>query len=100
MVDIATPVLSPVRIQTPGKDQLIKWAPVSSPVDLPFTGTSYGDVRDALKTAFGNFPIRLSSDVHLGVIAGMKAAAGRDVATYDVLYRALTKFTELELTDH
>lgn len=78
-------------------DPGIQWAPISGPVRLQFSGTSQGETSQALETAFGPFPIRLSAD-HSPVLKGMMAAAGAGKQPYQQLLTALTQFGNLELT--
>ena len=78
-------------------EQGIQWSPISSPVRLQFSGTSYLDVRSALIEAFGQFPVRLTND-HIPVLNGMCAAAGAGKQPYQQLLTALKQFGNLELT--
>lgn len=87
-----------VPIATPGKYQMICWAPVSEPTELTFSGTSYIDARRALSDAFGPFPIRLRPD-HMTAITAMAAVAGPQVKIYGLIKQALEKHGNLELTD-
>jgi hypothetical protein len=79
-------------------DPGIQWAPISGPVRLQFSGTSCEDTLKALQTAFGSFPVRLSTGEHLFILRGMAAAAGGGSQPYQQLITALTQFGQLELT--
>ena len=79
-------------------DPGILWSPIASPMRLQFSGTSCEDVATALKTGFGEFPIRLSTGEHMFILKGMAAAAGPGKQPYNQLISALTQFGTLELT--
>ena len=83
-----------VAVGDPG----IQWAPISGPVRLQFSGTSYADTLKALQEAFGAMPIRLATGEHLFILRGMAAAAGGGKQPYHQLITALTQFGTLELT--
>jgi hypothetical protein len=82
-------------IATPSAN--ITWSPIAEGVNLSFAGSSFEEVRDALTTAFGPFPIRLSSGNHMLVLQGMVAAAGERKEPYRALLTALSRFGGLEL---
>ena len=78
-------------------NQQITWSPIADPTILPFTGTSYDKVKNALSEVFGPYPIRLAGGNHVLVLQGMMAAAGEGREPFRVLLTALTKFGALEV---
>lgn len=80
------------------KEGGIYWAPVANAVHLSFEGTDQVTVSKALIKAFGYFPIRLSADKHL-ILMAMAGAAGVGEKPYLDLAEALGRFGELELTE-
>ncbi len=87
-----------IAVATPLAMQ-IEWAPMASGQRLPFNGTSYLAVREALTKTFGAFPIRLSRADHLATMRGMAAVAAEGAEPYAQLAAALDKFGELEIRD-
>jgi hypothetical protein len=86
-------------MNTTKKFDQLTFAPVSGAVRLPFTGTTFQTVRDALIKTFGPFPIRLSWQIHLPVLWAMIHASGDGSEPYQVLYGALDKFLEIEINE-
>jgi hypothetical protein len=84
-----------VAVGDPG----IALSPIASAMRLQFTGTDVDSVRNALKDAFGPFPIRLSVQNDKDVVRGMVAAAGGGNKPYNQILIALNQFGNLELTE-
>lgn len=79
------------------RPQGIKWAPISSNVDLHFNGTSFTEVELNLAEGFGGFPIRLSKKEHAETLRGMMIGAGQGETPYKELLAALDRFGQLEV---
>lgn len=94
----------PMRLRAGGgppitvQQQAIEWAPIAEGGRLPFNGTSYRQVRDALFKVFGKFPIRLSKD-NIPQIVAMSAVIDEGSAPYQCILDALRKYGDLELRD-
>ena len=81
--------------------ETLEWLPKASPVILPFTGTSYPAVRQALERCFGEFPLQLSikQPAHVAALSGMMSVHDGTQSPYRVLYEALKQFGEIEIRD-
>ena len=90
--------LLPERTEPP-KEARITWSPVGAESNVPFSGSSYLNVRKALIETFGPFPIVLRNPEHMIVLAAMAAAAGAGSLAYDTLRRALSNQSGIELRD-
>lgn len=85
-------------MSTPGATgEQIEWCPKAGPVCLPFNGTSFRAVHQALTTAFGAFPIQLNIRDHERMLFAMVAAGGEGAAPYRILHDAIRKFGEIEV---
>lgn len=88
-------------VELPRKTGELKWAPVALSQRIPYTGSTYPQIRHALTTTFGPFPIKLRFDEEYvedaNVLRGMAAASG--FPCYTELHNALLKYHALLLTD-
>lgn len=91
-----------LKTATPNPQPTVSWVALTQPSALRYNGTTVQAVHVALRMAFGEFPIKLSSGnggVHLSVLLGMQAVAGAGATPYTILYEALEKFGEIEVRD-
>lgn len=92
--------VSVVAGQAPVKtgEQGISYRLIPKTTRLPFSGTSYLQVKKSLTNAFGPFPIRLSGGEQLMILRGMMCASeGPEV--YRILMNALSQAGEIEISD-